>query len=409
VLGIFSRLYGGSMKKQHKLFVEFLPFIKEVLQKDIMASVTDLNQFIAYAPGDAIDVKVKKGMPIPEGDPLRATITNNQIITAIVPKEVYGVPFRAVTYPIRDKKGNCIGAIGIAESLVKEQRIKEALDDIVSKIEKSNHNISSISDDVHDMSLGIQELSSVVEEVNASIVEITDLSDRITSNVDSVANASQNVIKEAENGIVAVKNINDTLAVTVDEILRVREQIEHLNTSIENANKTVSLINSIAEQTNLLALNASIEAARAGEHGRGFAVVADEVGKLAVQSRTSSVEIGEMMKGIQNEIQAVVSKVNQAVQKTDSNKASVVVATQNIERILTDIQGVDHDIQGVRVQIKKQSNNTNEIRQAVDSITVTVEEKASVGTGINKKLKTQSDDMDRFEKEIRSTAKSLME
>ena len=397
------------MKKQHKLFVEFLPFIKEVLQKDIMASVTDLNQFIAYAPGDAIDVKVKKGMPIPEGDPLRATITNNQIITAIVPKEVYGVPFRAVTYPIRDKKGNCIGAIGIAESLVKEQRIKEALDDIVSKIEKSNHNISSISDDVHDMSLGIQELSSVVEEVNASIVEITDLSDRITSNVDSVANASQNVIKEAENGIVAVKNINDTLAVTVDEILRVREQIEHLNTSIENANKTVSLINSIAEQTNLLALNASIEAARAGEHGRGFAVVADEVGKLAVQSRTSSVEIGEMMKGIQNEIQAVVSKVNQAVQKTDSNKASVVVATQNIERILTDIQGVDHDIQGVRVQIKKQSNNTNEIRQAVDSITVTVEEKASVGTGINKKLKTQSDDMDRFEKEIRNTAKSLME
>lgn len=409
MLGIFSRLYGGSMKKQHKLFVEFLPFIKEVLQKDIMASVTDLNQFIAYVPGDAIDVKVKKGMPIPEGDPLRATISNNQIITAIVPKEVYGVPFRAVTYPIRDKKGNCIGAIGIAESLVKEQRIKEALDDIVSKIEKSNHNISSISDDVHDMSLGIQELSSVVEEVNASIVEITDLSDRITSNVDSVANASQNVIKEAENGIVAVKNINDTLAVTVDEILRVREQIEHLNTSIENANKTVSLINSIAEQTNLLALNASIEAARAGEHGRGFAVVADEVGKLAVQSRTSSVEIGEMMKGIQNEIQAVVSKVNQAVQKTDSNKASVVVATQNIERILTDIQGVDHDIQGVRVQIKKQSNNTNEIRQAVDSITVTVEEKASVGTGINKKLKTQSDDMDRFEKEIRSTAKSLME
>lgn len=397
------------MKKQHKLFVEFLPFIKEVLQKDIMASVTDLNQFIAYVPGDAIDVKVKKGMPIPEGDPLRATIVNNQIITAVVPKEVYGVPFRAVTYPIRDKKGNCIGAIGIAESLVKEQRIKEALDEIVSKIENSNQNISSISDDVHDMSLGIQELSSVVEEVNASIVEITDLSDRITSNVDSVAKASQNVITEAENGILAVKNINETLAVTVDEILRVREQIEHLNASIENANKTVSLINSIAEQTNLLALNASIEAARAGEHGRGFAVVADEVGKLAVQSRTSSVEIGEMMKGIQQEIHAVVSKVNQAVQKTDSNKASVVVATQNIERILTDIQGVDHDIQGVRVQIQKQSTNTNEIRQAVDSITSTVEEKATVGTGINRKLKAQSDDMDRFEKEIRSTAKSLME
>jgi len=38
------------MKKEHKLFVEFLPYIKEVMQKDIMASVTDLNQFIAYVP-----------------------------------------------------------------------------------------------------------------------------------------------------------------------------------------------------------------------------------------------------------------------------------------------------------------------------------------------------------------------
>ncbi|HAS73158.1 MAG TPA: hypothetical protein DCS67_03340, partial [Clostridiales bacterium UBA8960] len=255
------------MKKEHKLFVEFLPYLKEIMQKDIMASVTDLNHFIAYAPGDALDVKAKKGMPIPDGDPLRATISNNQIITAVVPKEVYGTPFRAVTYPIRNKKGICIGAVGIAESLAKEQGIKEALDRIIERITASNEGISKISVDVGHMSYGIQELSSVVEEVNASVVEITDLSENISSSVDSVAKASQNVIKEAEDGIVAVKNINSTLAVTVDEILKVREQIEHLFTSIENANKTVSLINNIAEQTNLLALNASIEAARAGEHG----------------------------------------------------------------------------------------------------------------------------------------------
>ena len=396
------------MKKEHKLFVEFLPYIKEIMQKDIMASVTDLNNFIAYAPGDAIDVKLKKGMPIPEGDPLKATIKNNQIITAVVPKEVYGVPFRAVTYPIRDKKGNCIGAVGIAESLVKEQRIKEALDEIMHRIGYSNTGISTISHDVNEMAVGIQELSSVVEEVNASIVEITELSDNISNRVDSVAQASQTVIKEAEEGINSVKNINTTLSVTVEEILKVREQIEHLFTSIENASKTVSLINTIAEQTNLLALNASIEAARAGEHGRGFAVVADEVGKLAVQSKESSVEIADMMKNIQNEIKNVVLKVNDAVSKTDSNKTSVEHATSNIEKILTDIQGVDADIQGVRVQIERQAGNTNEIKQAVDAITVTIEEKASSGSSINALLKKQANDLVQFEKEIKVSSESLL-
>ena len=396
------------MKKEHKLFVEFLPYIKEVMQKDIMASVVDLNQFIAYVPGDAIDVKLKKGMPIPEGDPLRATIMGNKIITAVVPKEVYGVPFRAVTYPIRDKKGNCIGAIGIAESLVKEQHIVDTLEEIINRIGYSNKGLSTISEDVNDMAVGIQELSSVVEEVNASIVEITELSDNITNRVDSVARASQTVIKEAEEGINAVKNINATLTITVEEILKVRAQIEHLFNSIENANKTVSLINNIAEQTNLLALNASIEAARAGEHGRGFAVVADEVGKLAVQSKVSSVEIADMMKGIQTEIKNVVDKVNDAVSKTDSNKTSVEHATTNIERILTDIQSVDADIQGVRSQIKRQAGNTNEIKQAVDAITVTIEEKASSGSSINSLLKKQSNELIQFEKEIKISTESLL-
>ena len=396
------------MKKEHKLFVQFLPFLKEVMQKDIMASVTDLEKFIAYAPGTTLDINLKTGAPIPEGDPLKETIRTNSILTAVVPKEVYGQPFRAVTYPIRDKRGNCIGAIGIAESLLKEQNIKEALDEIIKKIGQSNAGISVIGQDVSEMAMGIQELSAVVEEVNASVVEINDLASNMTTMVNTVATSSKNVIGEAKEGINAVQNINVTLSDTISEILSIKEQIEHLYDSIEDAYKTISFINNIAEQTNLLALNASIEAARAGEHGRGFAVVADEVGKLAIQSKESSIEISTMMKNIQSEINQVVQKVSETANKSDSNKQVVESATTNIEKILTDIQAVDVDIQNVKTQIVKQANNTAEIKHAVDAITVTIEEKASAGTDITNLLRKQSNEMEAFERDIQKSAESIL-
>lgn len=396
------------MKKEHKLFVQFLPFLKEVMQKDIMASVTDLEKFIAYAPGTTLDIKLKTGVPIPAGDPLRETIRTNSILTAVVPKEVYGQPFRAVTYPIRDKRGNCIGAIGIAESLLKEQNIKEALDEIIKKIGQSNAGISVIGQDVSEMAMGIQELSAVVEEVNASVVEINDLASNMTTMVNTVAASSKSVIGEVKEGINAVQNINVTLSDTISEILSIKEQIEHLYDSIEDAYKTISFINNIAEQTNLLALNASIEAARAGEHGRGFAVVADEVGKLAIQSKESSIEISTMMKNIQSEINLVVRKVGETASKSDSNKQVVESATTNIEKILTDIQAVDIDIQNVKTQIVKQANNTAEIKHAVDAITVTIEEKATAGTDITNLLRKQSNEMEAFERDIQKSAESIL-
>ena len=64
----------------------------------------------------------------------------------------------------------------------------------------------------------------------------------------------------------------------------------------------VNVIGEISNQTNLLALNASIEARRAGEHGKGFSVVAEEVRKLAENTKTSTEDIANLTKKIEEQI-----------------------------------------------------------------------------------------------------------
>lgn len=395
-------------KNHHKVFTDFIPYLKEVMQKDIMTSVTDLKNFIAYAPGNALDVGVKIGMPIPEGDPLQATISNNQIITAVVPKEVYGIPFRAVTYPIRDKNGNCIGAVGVAESLEKEERIASELMKIIGKIEESNLSIRSVNDDVSEMTGGIQELAATSEEVASSVDNITNLSTNIYAMIEEASAASQSVMSEAKDGIEAISEINNTISHVTDEIIGIKNQIETLNTSIDKAYEMINLINNISSQTNLLALNASIEAARAGEHGRGFAVVADEVGKLAVQSQSSATEISDIMKQIQEDISNVVSRVNNAANSTDKNMNEVSSATKSIESVLKEITDVDAAISNVKNHVEEQVQSTSEIQTTIDSLAETVDSSARYGSQITENLNSQVSLLTEFEIEIKKSSEDIL-
>ena len=62
----------------------------------------------------------------------------------------------------------------------------------------------------------------------------------------------------------------------------------------------MGVISDIADQTNLLALNAAInEAAARVRAGRGFAVVADEVRKLAEKTMTSTLDVSNAIRAIQ--------------------------------------------------------------------------------------------------------------
>jgi methyl-accepting chemotaxis protein len=395
-------------KNKFKVFTEFAPYLKKVMQKDIMISVTDREKFVAYEPGFKLDVNVKVGSQIPEKDPLKKTIATNEVIVATVPEEVYGIPFRAVTYPIQDRSGKCIGAVGIAESLEKEQVINNSLHNIVNKIEDTNNGIQKTALEVDEIVNAIQEFSATTEEVTASVEGINNLSSDINLKINDVTDVSKKVINDAEKGIESVEKINDTMNTFINEVGFVKEKIQQLDESIKSAYSMINLITDISNQTNLLALNASIEAARAGEHGKGFAVVADEVGKLAIQSQESANEISQIMNKIQKEISGVVGNVNQTVETANEGKNEITNTTKHIEKILKDNDTVYESILNIKDFTDEQVINTKEIQKAISDLAISVDETAMDGVEINQNIQKQAEKIESFVSEINETAKKIM-
>lgn len=251
-------------------FMEVLPRLKDIIQEDIMTSVTDTTHFLGYFPGDKMRMDLQIGSLIPEGDPLRITIKENRIISSIVPKEVYGFPFKAVTYPICDSNGKVIGAIGFAKSLENQFEIEESS----------------------------ETLSSALQQINASIEELSSDS-QVLSNV--------------------IKSVIETTKITQEKI--------------GETDNIIEIIRNISSKSNLLGLNAAIEAARAGEQGKGFSIVAEEMRKLSAQSSESAKKVSQSLLEMKKSIEDILKQITETGAIAENQATAAEQITASLEEV----------------------------------------------------------------------------
>lgn len=253
-----------------ELCKEFSPYLKTIIGKDMMVAVTDRERFIAYVPGDKIDVKAVVGERIPASDPILATIASGKTLKANVPKEAYGYPFKATMTPVFDDHGKVVGCVGIGISMETEVEVME-------------------------LSTG---LSQAMEQVAAAIQEIA-------------ASASEISVSE--------KLLGDLVTKVVEATGKI--------------NDVLSFIKQIADETKMLGLNAAIEAARAGEAGRGFGVVAQEIRKLSDESKNTVDQIRNLTNEIHDYITETKAASQKTLRASEEQAAATQEVTASIEEL----------------------------------------------------------------------------
>ncbi|MDF9407926.1 methyl-accepting chemotaxis protein [Pelotomaculum isophthalicicum JI] len=226
--------------------IKIAPLIQDMIPVDCTIGITDREKYIYYLPGQEINLGNLAGKPIPEGGGMYKAIKTEKIIDAVLPKEVYGVPFKSRSLPLREKSGNVVGGLALGLSL----KSQGAVMDIAQVVASST-----------------QQTSATIKGLASSAQQLAD-----------------------------IQNILETLG---------KEVVEQ----VKKTDTILGFIHDVANTSNLLGLSAAIEAARAGENGKGFSVVADEIRKMSVKNTQAVKEIKEILATINNTALLMIEKV----------------------------------------------------------------------------------------------------
>ncbi len=279
---------------------------------------------------------------------------------------------------------------------------------------KLQHLMGDIKGSTDSLTGSARQLSQIAEKSNAEITEQQMQTDQLATAINEMAAAVQEVAnntkqaattadkanQEASNGRSIVNGNIDAMDNLANEIQKASAVIHQLQSESNEIGGVLDVIKGIAEQTNLLALNAAIEAARAGEQGRGFAVVADEVRTLASRTQESTQEI-------QNMIERLQSRAQEAVKVMNENQAQSQAGVENASRVNDSLQNINtaiEEISDLNTQIASAANEQSHVAEEVNRNIQQISQCTDAAVGGSEQVARASEDLTRLATQLHDLA-----
>ena len=254
--------------------------IQKIVPLDCCVMVcNDKGIIIKFVPAETFDMQAKEGSGVAKGGSLGECMATGKPVQKNIPKEAYGVPIKAIAFPIYENN-KLIGGVATGISLANQQALLEVATTIAATSEQ--------------MTATTQELAATATHLSEGLGEIEKV------------------------GLNVAAEVNKT-----DDILR--------------------FVSDVAANSNLLGLNAAIEAARAGEHGRGFAVVADEIRKMAVNCADAVKDIKNILSKIKTDVdklKVTVQENSTSAERQAAATEEIAASMQSLTASATEIEKV---------------------------------------------------------------------
>lgn len=277
---------------------------------------------------------------------------------------------------------------------------------------KLQHLMGDIKGSTDSLTGSARQLSQIAEKSNTEITEQQMQTDQLATAINEMAAAVQEVAhntkqaattadkanREASNGRSIVNGNIDAMDSLANEIQKASAVIHQLQSESNEIGGVLDVIKGIAEQTNLLALNAAIEAARAGEQGRGFAVVADEVRTLASRTQESTQEI-------QNMIERLQSRAQEAVKVMNENQAQSQAGVENASRVNDSLQNINtaiEEISNLNTQIASAADEQSHVAEEVNRNIQQISQCTDAAVGGSEQVARASEDLTQLATQLRN-------
>ena len=213
----------------------------------------------------------------------------------------------------------------------------------------SRDKVSVINQAIHKQSSINSQTADTIKAMTGSFSSMNKEFDKTTQSIHMTANSTKSIMEgivKVNFGIMTAENfsrsLNSITQTGSDDMKKLFSVIEQIQNSSREILSVASTLDDFAQQTDLLSMNAAIEAAHTGEAGKGFAVIAHEIKKLAANSSSYAIRIGDIVTNVIGYIQDSVKlteKVNQTFIQIQEG------ASQSVEKVLAASKGIKEQME----------------------------------------------------------------